>query len=185
VTAPAKSAAQENREENVRLSIDEPIDIDVTFCDVCRTPAGAQHGEPLELRFRGQRHPDGKGVRVYVPLGEVEGELIGSGALKGAINTTDLPAGPDPLREISLDKHALTITKYRKGNGVHSYRVRVRRRARLVNPEGYLQALRFALDKAVPELTARGFSVGASDVISIAGQVMDRPHQQDHHTTEG
>lgn len=171
------------REQVVRLSVDLPLALDVQFCDLCRAQAGAPHGEPLELRFRGQRLDDGEMVRLYLPLSEIEGPLLGAGALTERVDTDDLPRDKNPLREVKLDRSALTITKVRKGNGAFAYQVAVRQPATALEPRRYMAALSYALDKAVPELAKRGYAVGAEDVINIAGQLFDGPRHP-HHQTE-
>jgi hypothetical protein len=166
-------------EDTIRLSIEEPLAIDVTFCDLVRAPMTAQHGEPLELRFRGQRHPDGRHVRLHVPLSEIEGALISAGALAKLIDQSKMPSNvARPMLEVPLLKYALRITKLRAGNGSIRYDVQVRRPAPVLDLEGYLQTLRWAADTAAPELQKRGFAVGAADVISIAAAVYADPRHQ-------
>lgn len=168
------SQATNETSDVVRIGVDEPFALDVMFCDIMRAPSGAAHGEPLELRFRGQRADNGRAARVYFPISEIEGALLEAGVIPTRPDTANLPAGNGPLREVKLEKFALTFTKKRKGNGVFTYLVAVRHSAQLHNPEGYLQALKFALGEPLDLLQKRGFIVSTEDVINIADRVRDR-----------
>jgi hypothetical protein len=155
-------------EEPLRLPLDEPVDLDVAWCDVFRAREPNQAG-PFEMRFRGTKQPDGLRVRGFVPLLEIEGPLIHAGALLQPVNVDALGPGERAFVAVPLVKFALTLTKRRKGNGHWLYEVAVRDGAQAVDLAQYLRSLHDAADHAVPVLQAHGYSVGAAEVISIAG----------------
>lgn len=154
-------------EEALRFSLDEPVDLDVAYCDVVRSRESS-HSGPYELRLRGIRQPDGRHVRGFVPLLEIEGALISAKALEDPVNVDALPPHERAFVAVPLLKFALTITKKRKGNGHWWYDVAVRGGAGAADLAQYLASLRDAAEKAVPVLEERGFRVGAAEVISIA-----------------
>lgn len=155
-------------EEPLRFSLDTPVDLDVAYCDVFRA-RDPNHAGPFELRFRGTRQPDGLRVRGFVPLLEIEGALIHAGALQQPVNVDAIGPGERAFVAVPLLKFALTLTKRRKGNGQWWYEVAVRDGAQALDLAQYLRSLRDAAEHAVPVLAAAGYSVGAAEVISIAG----------------
>lgn len=157
-------------EETLRFSLDEPVEIDVSYCDVVRARE-PNHSGPFELRIRGIRQPDGAHVRGFVPLLEIEGSLIHAGALLQAVNTDGIAPTERAFVAVPLAKFALTVTKRRKGNGHWLYEVTVRDGAQAVDLAQYLRSLRDAAEHAVPVLQGKGYPVGAAEVISIAGQL--------------
>lgn len=155
-------------EEDLRFSLDEPVEIDVSYCDV--VPARPQtNAGPFELKFRGTRQPDGQLVRGFVPLLEIEGPMVAAGAIESLINTDGVAHGARPVA-VALLKYALTITKRRKGNGTWAYDVDVRSGSAAVDLKQYLRALRDAGEAALA-LQGQGYAVGATDVITMAGQL--------------
>lgn len=153
-------------EEDLRFSLDEPIEIDVQFCDLvnARNP---NHSGPYELRFRGTRQPDGARVRGFVPLLEIEGPMIAAGVITSAVDTdvrADHSRGPC---EVHLLKHAVTITKRRKGNGAWAYDVEVRSGTAAVDLKRYQRCLKDAIE-AANTLKEQGYAVGSEDVTRIA-----------------
>jgi hypothetical protein len=156
-------------EETLRFSLDDPVAIDIAYCDLVHARDPNPNG-PYDLRIRGTRQPDAVAVRGFLPLLQVEGALLSSGALLQPIDVAQLPAGERSHYAVPLVKWALTITKRRRGNGEWTYDVAVRRGG---DPEvdlrHYLRCLHDAADRALPVLAAHGFAVGAAEVISIAG----------------
>lgn len=156
-------------EETLRFSLDDPVAIDISYCDLVHAREPNPNG-PFELRIRGTRQPDGATVRGFIPLLQVEGALLHCDALLQPIDQAQLPQGERSHYAVPLVKWALTFTKRRKGNGEWRYDVAVRRGG---DPEvdlrHYLRCLHDAADRALPVLTAHGFAVGAAEVISIAG----------------
>lgn len=156
-------------EELQRFGLDEPVDLDVAFCDLVKARDVTQGG-PYELRFRGTRQPDGARVRGFVPLLQVEGGLITSGAMAQPVDTDAPPLDKSPVA-VPLQKYSLTLTKRRKGNGDWYFEVAVRDGAQATDLTAYLRCLRDAADQALPVLRSRGLAVGSAEIISIAGQL--------------
>ncbi len=157
-------------EETLRFSLDAPVDLDLSYCDVVRARE-PNHSGPFELRIRGTRQPDGKHVRGFVPLLEIEGALLDVKALLAPVDTEGLGPSEKAFVAVPLAKYALTITKRRKGNGHWWYEVAVRDGAAAVDLAQYLRALHDAAEQAVPVLEQHGFRVGAAEVISMAGEL--------------
>jgi hypothetical protein len=178
-------------EEHPRLSVDVPIEIDVSYCDV--VPArDASHGGPFDLRFRGTRQPDGTLVRLHVPLLEIQEGLLAAKALAAPVNTAGVPMQDErPMLAVPLLQWALTITKRQVRPRTHwHYDVEVRSGAH-VDLQHYMRAIRDAAERVAPMLTERGHAVGAVEIISIADTLFARrssSHQGSHqgsHRTEG
>ncbi len=181
MTTPAPRAAAVEHE--LRFGLDEPVEIDVQYCDVVSARPQTNAG-PFELRFRGTRQPDGVLVRGFVPLLEIEGPMVAAGVIDTLVNTDGVAQGVRPVA-VPLLKYALTITKRRKGNGAWSYDVDVRSLAAAVDFAQYLRALKDACE-AAPLLQKEGYAVGAADVIKIADSLfMVRTNRKEggHHGT--
>ncbi|MBX3173243.1 MAG: hypothetical protein KF709_02470 [Gemmatimonadaceae bacterium] len=168
MTAPATVRSERPIERTFRLSLDEPLVLDVSYCDLVH--AHEPNVGPFALRFRGTRQPDAQLVRGFVPLVEIEGGLLTSGALARPLDTSGLPPGDRGFLAVPLVHFALTLTKRRKGNGTWMVEVGVRRGV-ATDLQQYLQLLSAAAEHAVPVLTKHGLYAGSAEVISIAGQL--------------
>lgn len=153
-------------EELLRFSLDDPIELDVIFCDLvhARDP---NPGGPYELRLRGTRTSDGARVKGYVPLAQVEGSLLEAGAIAALVDTGGLPQGGGHMA-VPLLRHTITLTKRRRGNGDMRFEVAVRDAAAGGDVAQYRRALQDAAEQLLPVLKREGYAVGAADVISIA-----------------
>lgn len=169
MTAPrpgSERAADKPLDEPLRFSLNEPVELDVTFCDAFRSREPSHTGL-YELRLRGVRQPDGIRVRGFVPLAELEGGLLGAKVILSPVNVDAIPPGERAFLEVPLLHYALTITKRRKGNGDWWYEVVVRDGAGAGDVAQYARCLKDA-GEAARALTAQGYPVGSEDIISIA-----------------
>lgn len=156
-------------EHLVTLALDEVLELDVAFCDLVHARDPNPNG-PFELRFRGQRRPDGAFVRFFAPLTQIEGALLGADVLRAPVSTDDVPTmGQGVPPAVPLAEHALRIVKVRRGNGAFAYDVAVRVARDGSDVAAYVQALRDAAQHALPVIAAAGFAVGAAELISVAG----------------
>lgn len=169
MTAPIER--EREPEKHYNLSLDEVLELDVRFCDLV---AGRDHGSPYQVRFRGTRAGTHEALRIYCDLEDVEGPMLHERILAAQV---ERPSRVDAATrvELKLERWALTLRKYRVGGG--RIKVDVRPRNQQVT-EQYQRALEEAADKLAPALTARGYAVGAGEVITIARDLMRaRTHQ--------
>lgn len=158
-------------EQHVTLGFGESIEMDVRFCDLV---AGRTAGT-FDVRFRGYRAGTQERIRFYADLEMIEGALVHEGVLRQSITP---PAKMDERTavEIKLEKYALAIARQRRGNGSWRYLVTARDQS---DVKQWTRAIAEAADTVAPELTSRGYAVGSSEIITIAGAlVRRRSHQQ-------
>lgn len=152
-------------EKDVRLGFGEAVDIDVLFCDLV---PGREHESPYQVRFRGYRAGTDEGIRFYCELDAIEGPMLHEQILRHHVTRPDA-MNRDTRAEIPLEQHALTIERYRVGNGTGKYRVTVRDDR---DVKRFARAVEAAADTVVPVLRDRGFAVSGADVITVARELV-------------
>jgi hypothetical protein len=162
----------------VRLGYDESIELDVRYCDLVLGKA-ADPRALFDVRIKGARRSDGRQVKLYVPQDEIEGPMIHAGILEHGLRVETSRIDRTNSEEIKLAKYALRITRRQVGRGRWIYVVEALEGGPADQAVVRLQAaVGQAEEHIVPVLRGKGYAVGASDVMGIAGQLDAMRHSQ-------
>ena len=176
MTAPTARPHGSPVETIIRLGFDETIAMDVRYCDLV---LGRDPSASYEVRFRGARRPEMSSVRLFVPLEEIEGPLVHEGLLRTSIAFDPQAIDRTNSQEVKLEKYALRIMRQQTGRGRWRYQVQaIDGGASDHGVQQFLAAIQAAAAHIAPALKAAGYSVGAAEIISIAGQLDAMRHSQ-------